>query len=98
MINLLIHIKPCHSALSQPLRMAAHVLKRGDPLNIRRRRGKRHTMVMMFVGGVCQLSMELVYYSYHSKPMEQEFFVPARTPIGVKLSNISVIVYVNNVV
>ena len=35
--------------------------------------------------------MELLYYSYCMKPMEWEFFVPARTLIGVKLLNHNII-------
>ncbi len=44
-------MNPWNSAHSQPLRMAPHVLKRGDLSNLRHERGKRHTMVMMFDGG-----------------------------------------------
>jgi hypothetical protein len=42
-------------------------------------------MVMMFVGGLCRCLMESLYYSYHTKPTEQEFFVSAQTKIVVKL-------------
>jgi hypothetical protein len=59
MLNLLICIKPCKSALGQPLRMAAHVLDWGDSLNQCRRGGKRLTMVMMFVGGVASVLDEI---------------------------------------
>jgi hypothetical protein len=52
MLNLLIFIKPRNSTLGQPLWMATHASKWGDPLNQHRRGGKRYTMVMMFVGGV----------------------------------------------
>jgi hypothetical protein len=52
MLNLLICINPCDSALIQPLRMAAHALDWGDSSNQRRRGGKQLTMVMIFVGGV----------------------------------------------
>jgi hypothetical protein len=40
MLNLSILIKPCSSALGQPLQMAAHVSKQGDPSNLLHRRGK----------------------------------------------------------
>jgi hypothetical protein len=43
-------IKPNISALGQPLRMAAHAPDWGNSLNPRRKRGKRLTMVVMFVG------------------------------------------------
>jgi hypothetical protein len=52
MLNLLVFIKPRNSTLSQPLRMAAHILDWGNSLNQCCRRGKRLTMVMMFVGEV----------------------------------------------
>ena len=60
--------------------MADHVSDWGDSLNLRRRGGKRLTMVMMFVGGV------FLNYSYCGKPMGREFFVPVRTLTGVNLS------------
>ncbi len=41
MLNLLIIIKPHDSARDRPLWMAAHASKRGDPLNLRHRRGKQ---------------------------------------------------------
>jgi hypothetical protein len=42
--------KPNVSALGQPLWMAAHALDWGNSLNPHRRRGKRLTIVVMFVG------------------------------------------------
>jgi len=54
-----INIKPPDSALGQPLRMVAHASKRGYPLNLRRRRGKGHIMVMEFVEvGGCGSAVE----------------------------------------
>ncbi len=85
MLNLLIRIKSCNSALGQPLRMAAHALDCGDSSNQCRRVGKRLTMVMMFVGGLCWCLTKLPHYSYHTKPMKQEFFVSTQTQIVVKL-------------
>jgi hypothetical protein len=49
----MIRIKPRISALGQALRMAAHLSNWGDPLNLRRRGGKRVTIVTMFVRGSC---------------------------------------------
>jgi hypothetical protein len=48
-IPLMIHIKPSVTALGQPLWMAAHASDWGNSLNSSRRRGKRLTMVVMFV-------------------------------------------------
>ena len=45
-------MKPHDSALGRPLRMATHASDWGDSSNQRRRGGNRHTMLMMFVGGV----------------------------------------------
>ena len=58
---------------------------RGCPSNLRHRRGKRYTMVMMFVVGVGSAVEKFPYYSYHTKPTVREFFVPALTQIGVFL-------------
>jgi hypothetical protein len=48
-IPLMIHIKPSVTALGQPLWMAAHASDWGNSLSSSRRRGKRLTMVVMFV-------------------------------------------------
>ncbi len=50
MVILSNYTKPNVSALGQPLRMAAHASDWGNTLNPRCRRGKRLTMVVMFVG------------------------------------------------
>ena len=42
-------------------------------------------VIMMFVGGVCCCLTDYSYYSDSRKSMGREFFVPARTLIGVKL-------------
>jgi hypothetical protein len=36
-------------------------------------------------GGLCRCSTEFPYYSYRTKPTEQEFFVSAQTKIVVKV-------------
>ena len=43
------------------------------------------TMVVMFVGQLCSGRQYFPYYSYCRNPTGREFFVPARTLIGVKL-------------
>ena len=48
-IPLMIHIKPSVTALGQPLWMAPHTSDWGNSLNSSRRRGKRLTIVVMFV-------------------------------------------------
>jgi hypothetical protein len=71
-------------AFGQSLRMAAHASDWGDSLNRRCRGGKRNTMVMMFVGGVVlMLDRFFVLFSYRRKSTGQEFFVPARTLMGL---------------
>ena len=55
MLNLSIRSKPRDSALGQSLCKAVHVSKRGDPSTSTPLGGKRHTMVMMFVGGVVSI-------------------------------------------
>jgi hypothetical protein len=50
MVILLNYTKPNVRALGQPLWIAAHALDWGNSLNPRLRRGKRLTMVVMFVG------------------------------------------------
>jgi len=66
--------------------MAAHTLKRGDPSNLRRRRGKllHHggdfSGIVVF-GGQCAF----LCYSYRTNPTGLEFFVSIGTLIAVKL-------------
>ena len=54
-------------------------------INLHHRRGKLHTMVMMLEGGLDQMSMEFLYYSYCRNPEGWEFFIPVGTLIAVKL-------------
>jgi hypothetical protein len=42
-------------------------------------------MVVMFVDCCVSGGQYFLYYSYHRSPTGQEFFVPARTLIAVKL-------------
>ena len=58
--KLIVNSKPSLRNLGQPLWIAAHASDRGDPLIPRCRRGKSHTMVMMFVGEVVSVVDEIL--------------------------------------
>jgi hypothetical protein len=86
MIILSKYTKPNVSALSQPLWMTAHALDWGSSLNPHHRRGKRLTMVVMFVGcpvlgDNSNIVLNLPYKPYGAGVS----FVSTRTKIVVKL-------------
>ena len=78
------YIKPQNIALGQSLWMVPHASNWGYQLNLRRRRGKRHTIVMMFVRGVKSAVKEFLYYFYQRKSTGREFLFPPE-PLWVKL-------------
>jgi hypothetical protein len=66
--------------------MAAHASDWGDSFNRRRMGGKQVTMVMMFVGRVVLMFDEFLVLFLLFDIYGREFFIPARTLLGVKLS------------
>jgi hypothetical protein len=85
MVILSNYTKPNVSALGQPLRMAAHALDWGNSLNPHRRRGKRLTMVGMFVGCLVFGDKTNIILFLPYKTYGAGVFVSARTKIVVKL-------------
>jgi hypothetical protein len=82
-ISLPIYIKPSNNALNIPLQKRFPASDLSDPLVPPHGRGKWHTMVMMFVGGLVSVvnGIHVLFVLYRSYGVGV-FHIPVRTLIG----------------